>query len=336
MRVPIRWPCRLSARRRVRPQAGHGYPAEEAGALRRAGRNPGCPRRTPRLAAVVLAGLAGWTCMALGGSASAQAPGPATSAEPAQPVDVVGATEIRYDAATEQYTFRGPHVVVTQGLRRLVAPLVLYTGTARRAEMPEGGTITSPTEELSADDLVAELNARHLVADGHAQGRFLDEGEWTQLSADRIEMRDDPDHHDVTATGHVVGARADQELGGDHVVYDRATQRAAIDGHASLARGGDRLQADAVAANLATHDAEATGHVILDRAAEQLHAVADRATYAGGTDTAVLSGHARLTRDRDVVTADTITMDLARNQAHADGSVTIVAYPGAEGQPSPP
>ena len=101
-------------------------------------------------------------------------------------------------------------------------------------------------------------------------------------------------------------------------------------------RGGDRLQADAISANLATRDAEATGHVILDRAAEHVHAVADRATYAGGADTAVLSGHAMLTRDRDVVTADTITMDLAQNRAHADGSVTIVAYPREEGQPSPP
>jgi len=285
---------------------------------------------------VVLAASAPAFAQSPGPATSAPAPGATPAAAASEPVDVVGATEIQYDAATEQYAFRGPQVVVTQGVRRLVAPVVLYTGTTRTADLPEGGTISSPTEELSADHLTAELNARHLVADGHAQGRVLDEGEWTQLAADRIEMRDDADHHDVTATGHVVGTRADEALSGDTVTYDRTTRLAQVDGHASLTRGGDHIQADAISANLGTRDAAATGHVMLDRAGQHVHAVADRATYAGGADTAVLSGHAMLTRDRDVVHADTITMDLAQNRAQADGSVTIVAYPREEGPSSPP
>lgn len=316
-------------------------------------RGPGRDGRRATGTAAVCAALVGLTWAVLGVSApasaqvpapppaaspapSAPAPGAATSTQPPEPVDVVGATEIRYDAATEEYAFRGPQVVVTQGVRRLAATVVLYNGTTRTANLPEGGTISSPTEQLSADHLTAELNARHLVADGHAQGRFLDEGQWTQLSADRIEMRDDPDHHDVTATGHVVGSRADEALSGDSLTYDRSTRLAMVNGHASLTRGGDHIQADAISANLGTRDAEATGHVVLDRADEHVHAIADRATYAGGADTAVLSGHAVLTRDRDVVNADTITMDLAQNRAHADGGVTIVAYPREEGPSSPP
>lgn len=283
--------------------------------------------------------------LAASAPASAQAPAPATPAQPPAPtapaqspapVDVVGATEITYDAATEAYAFRGPEVVVTQGDRRLVATVILYNGATRRADLPEGGIISSPTAELQADHLVAELTARHLTAEGRARGRFLDEGQWTQLSADRIEMRDDADHHDVHAAGNVVGSRGDEELRADSVVYDRASRIATADGHAALTRAGDHLQADAISANLGTRDAQANGHVVLDRAGEHVHAVADRATYAGGANTAVLTGHATLTRDRDVVSADTISMDLAQNRARADGGVTLVTYPREEAQPSPP
>jgi len=73
---------------------------------------------------------------------------------------------------------------------------------------------------------------------------------------------------------------------------------------------------------------------VLDRASEHVHGVADRGTYAGGTATAVLSGHVVLTRDRDVVTAETITMRLNQHVAVADGPATIVAYP-REGEPGP-
>jgi lipopolysaccharide transport protein LptA len=276
-----------------------------------------------------------WVCAAVAAAQPvwAQTPAPA---EPPAPVDVVGATQITYDGATEQYMFRGPQVVVTQGDRRLVSTVVLYNGKTRRAELPEGGTVSGPTAQLTADHIVAELNTRHLTADGHAQGRFLDEGEWAQFAADEIDVRDDPDHHDVHATGHVVGVRADEELRADAVAYDRTTRIATATGAASLTRGGDHLQADAISANLGTNDAEANGHVVLDRADQHLHAVADHATYAGGTETAVLTGHSAVTRDRDVVNADKITMDLAKNRAYADGSATLVAYPRGEGQSSPP
>jgi len=264
--------------------------------------------------------------------ASAQTPAAPPSGAPSLPVDVTGATEIEYDAATEQYTFRGPQVVVTRGDERLVAPVVLYAGTTRRVELPERGTVSTPAEELSADHIVAELSARHLVADGRADGKFLDQGAWTSLAADRLEVRDQGDRRDVVATGHVVAVRGDEELRGDRVTYDRVAQHATVEGGAVLTRGADRLQADQIAVDVAARDAVASGHVVLDRVSEHVHGVADRGTYAGGTETAVLSGHVVLTRDRDVVTAETITMRLSQHVAVADGRPTIVAYP-REGEP---
>ncbi len=261
--------------------------------------------------------------------------GAAASPRPV-PVDVQGASRIDYDAAAEEYTFRGREVVVTRGDQRLAAPVIMYRAAARRAELPERGTVSAPAGQLTADHIVAELASRHLVAEGHVDARFLDEGVWTSMSADRVEATDRPDQREVVATGHVVATRADSELRGDRITYDRAAQHATVEGDAVATRGGDRLQADRIAADLRTHDAVATGHVVLDRAAEDMHGSADRATYAGGTRTAVLSGHARVTRDRDVVTADTITVNMAQHLATADGQFTIVAYPKQGQQGTPP
>ncbi|HYM70635.1 MAG TPA: LptA/OstA family protein, partial [bacterium] len=242
-----------------------------------------------------------------------------------------------YDAATEEYTFRGPRVVVTRGEQRLVAPVIFYRASTRRAELPERGTVSTPTEELTADHIVAELGARHLLAEGQAAGRFLDQGVWASMTADRVEVWDQADRSDVVANGHVVAIRGDQELRGDRVTYNRGAQHATVDGDAVVTRGGDRLQADQVVADLGTRDAVATGHVTLDRTSDAMHGTADRATYTGGTDTTVLTGHAMLTRNRDVVTADTITVNMAQHHATADGQSTVVAYPqqGADQGTSP-
>ena len=269
-------------------------------------------------------------------TSSTPAQGPGTPAAPPVPVDVTGATEIDYDGATEEYTFRGARVVVTRGEQRLVAPVIFYRASTRRAELPERGTVSTPTEELTADHIVAELGARHLLAEGQAAGRFLDQGVWASMTADRVEVWDQADRRDVVADGHVVAVRGDQELRGDHVTYDRGAQHATVDGDAVVTRGGDRLQADQVVADLGTRDAVATGHVTLDRTAEAMHGTADRATYTGGTDTTVLVGHAMLTRNRDVVTADTITVSMAQHHATADGQSTVVAYPQGSDQGASP
>jgi len=291
-------------------------------------------RLGPGTAAALIAFVWGGVGAFVAVPASAQTPPAGPSGAPSLPVDVAGATHIEYDAATEQYTFRGPQVVITRGDERLAGPVVYYAATTRRAELPEHGTVSTPAETLSADHIVAELNARHLIADGRADGKFLDQGVWTSLTADRLEVRDQGDVRDVVATGHVIAVRGDEELRGDRVTYDRATQHATVEGSAVLTRGEDRLQADQIAVDTATRDAVASGHVVLDRASEHVHGVADRGTYAGGTATAVLSGHVVLTRDRDVVTAETITMRLNQHVAVADGPATIVAYP-REGEPGP-
>jgi len=262
---------------------------------------------------------------------------PGASPAPPVPVDVTGASRIDYDAGMEEYTFRGHRVVVVRGEQRLVAPVIVYRASTRRAELPERGTVSSPTGELTADHIVAELAARHLVAEGQVVGRFLDEGTWASMTADRVEVTDQTDRREVVSTGHVVAVRGDEELRGDRVTYDRTGQHATVVGNAVATRGGDRLQADQVIVDLGTHDAVATGHVTLDRAAEAMHGSADRVTYAGLTDTAVLSGHAKLTRDHDMVTADTITVDMAQHRALADGQSTVVAYPSeGAGQPETP
>jgi lipopolysaccharide transport protein LptA len=262
-------------------------------------------------------------------------PAPESAPHPPFPVDVAGADRIEYDAGTEEYVFIGADVVVTRGDERLEAPEIRYDGAKRRAVLPVHGSITSPTMRMEADTLTADLGVRHVLAEGHVTGRFLDDGVWATLTAARIEADDRPDLRRVDAAGgagaEAVVVRGDEELHGSRIVYDRTSQHGSVEGRAIALRGGDRLEADHIEGSLATRDGEATGHVVLERTAggAHVHGTADRATYSGSADTVVLMGHAVVTRDRDSLAADQITVHLTENRAVADGHPKIVAYPQA-------
>ena len=258
---------------------------------------------------------------------------PAAAPQPPAPVDVTGADRIEYDAATEMYTFVGADVVVTRGDERLEAPEIHYDGAKRRAIMPRHGTISAPTMGIEADSITADLGLRHVLAEGHVSGRFLDEGVWATVTAARLEADDRPELRRVDAAGdasaQAVVVRGDEELHGSRIVYDRTTQHGSVEGRALALRGGDRLEADHIEGDLGTKDGEATGNVVLDRTAAgaHMHGTADRATYSGTAGTVVLTGHAVVTRGRDNLAADQITVHLRENRAVADGHSKIIAYP---------
>jgi lipopolysaccharide transport protein LptA len=267
-------------------------------------------------------------------SAAAQTTSPAaapsdTTPKTPVPIDVAGADRIEYDAATESYVFTGAHVVVTRGDQRLEAPEIRYDGARRRAVLADHGTLSAPTMGLEADAITADLGARHAVADGHVHGRFLDGGVWATVAAGHVEADDRPELRRVEAQGDAVIVRGDEELRGGRIVYDRTTQRGSADGDAVAVRGGDRLQADHIDGDFAARAGEAAGHVVLDRAATHMHGTADRAAYSGADDTVVLTGHAVVTRDRDRMEADRITVHLRENRAVADGHPKITAYPSS-------
>jgi len=176
------------------------------------------------------------------------------------PVDVTGATEMEYDAQTEQFRFRGPQVVVVRGTQRLTAPEIFYDASARRAVLPRGGTLSTPTMELSADRITADLPSRHFLAEGNVAGRLLDEGVWARLSAALLVADDRPDLRRAEASGNVVVTRNDEELRGDRVVYDRLTRRGTVEGNAVLTRASDRLSADRITVHLDRNEVLADGH----------------------------------------------------------------------------
>ncbi len=254
---------------------------------------------------------------------------PPSGAPPQLPpaVNVTGATLIEYDAATQQYTFRGPRVIIVRETQRLEASVVVYNAAARRALLPEGGMLSTPTMEVESDQMTVDVGARSFLAEGHVMGRFLDRGVWTALSAGRVEANDSPEMGRAEATRDVVVIREEQQLRGDRVTYDRRSQHGEVEGHADLVWGTDHLQADHVVADLASRDAEATGHIILERGSEGVRGTADRATYSERTHTAVLSGHVILRRVRDILTAEQITLHLDRHLLEAEGRPRLVAFP---------
>lgn len=271
-------------------------------------------------------------------AAAAAPPAPAgatpavSPAQPPAPADVTGASVIEYDARTQQYTFRGRHVVIVQGAQRVEATEILYSAAGRRVSLPQGGTVSSPVMVLSAQRLLADLISRHIEAEGKVVGEFLDEGVWTSLAASRVVADDRPDQRHAEAVGNVVAVRQDEELHGDRIVYDRSTQHAAVEGHAVLRRGQDTLRADRVDVDLDAREARAVGHVLLDRVTPRIHAAAEEAAYSARTETAMLAGHPVVTRDRDSLAADQLSVRLGQGLVAADGHVQIVAY---QGEPEP-
>ncbi len=224
--------------------------------------------------------------------------------------------------------FRGPRVVVVRGTLRIEAPEVRYAERVHEVTLPSGGTVSTPTLEVTADHLLANLRTRHVTAEGRVAGRFSDEADpktWGTFTAHRVEVDDRPEQRQFVATGRVVIVREDRRLSGDRVVYDHQTQQGTVDGQAELARGSDRLRADHVFADLRRHEARADDHVLLDQ--DDIHGAADHATYNELDQTAVLLGNVKILRNRDTLTADRATVLLDRHTAIAEGHVEVVAYP---------
>jgi len=284
-----------------------------------------------KVSVAVLAGLV----FAAAPASRAQVPVPPDQTSPGNPVqsvpaDVTGATRVEYDDKNQQVALEGAPVVVVHGTLRLAAPQIRYSVKEHQVSLPGGGTVSSPTIEVTADRIDAWLRTRHVTAEGHVHGRFLLEGSWAAFAAGRVEADDRPDARQIVATGDVVVKREDAELHGDRLAYDRLTQQGTLDGHAELIRGSDRLRADHLIAYVDRREVEAHDHVLLDR--EDMQGSADQATYTEPTQTAVLSGHVVLTRGKDTLTAERVTVHLDQHTAIAEGRPQMVAYPP---EPSP-
>jgi lipopolysaccharide export system protein LptA len=311
-------------------------------------------RSIPVHVVVVLVTLAGvgwvsrpWAVAAPPGQPAAPSVPKDAGTATSPPIDISGADRIEYDDATQEWVFRGARVVVTRGTMRLEAPEILYHAGDRQVVLPRGGTLATPTFEVTADRLVTLFATRHITTEGHVNGRFLQEeepsstpaappggntpagGKWVTFTANQIEADDRPDARQIIATGQVVIVREDGQLRGDRVTYNRITQQGAADGNAELVRGSDRLRADHVVADLSRREAEARDHVVLEHG--DLRGSADHATYAEGTQTAVLSGHVAVFRGRDTLTAERATVYLDRHLAVVEGHAQIVAYPQGAG-----
>jgi lipopolysaccharide export system protein LptA len=264
-------------------------------------------------ALVVAIGLSPW------GSLAAAAP---------LPLEVTGATRIEYDDSSRQWVFHGARVVVVRGTLRIEAAEIRYAERVREVTLPSRGTVSTPTLEVTADRLMANLQTRHITADGDVAGRFSDVEEpktWATISAHRVEADDRPEQRQLVATGQVVIVREDRRLSGDRVMYDGRTQQGTVDGQAELAQGADHLRADHVFADLRRHEARADDHVQLDH--DEMHGSADHATYHEPDETAVLLGNVKIVRGGDTLTADRATVLLGRHTVIAEGRVQVVTSP---------
>lgn len=285
-------------------------------------------RGTGWATAAMLAAAAGWVAAS---PVAAQPPAQGAGPGGRPSIEVTGATHIEYDDASQQWVFRGARVAVVRGTTRLEAPEILYAERAREATLPRGGTVATPTLEVTADRLAMQLQTRHVTAEGSVSGRFTDQGEsqdtWSTLTADRVVVDDRQDLKQIVASGQVVIVRGDRRLSGDQIVYNHLHRQGTVDGHAELRRGSSLLRAHHIFADLKARQARADDDVQLEH--DDLRGSADHATYSEPEQTAVLQGNVVIQRGRDALTAERVTVLLDRHTVVADGHAQLVAYPGA-------
>lgn len=216
-------------------------------------------------------------------------------AAPAPPLDVEGATYSEYDAETGVWTLRGSPVVVTRAALRLEAGQIVYE---------EKAGIVKATERVIVRHDRLELRAPRVDA------RLADEYVDAQDNVVLIERREDGDVtlHATRVEGWLKQQRA-----------------RAVGSPVELELPQGKLTAPTIEADLSAETADARGGVTFSGRGVRGSSPAARIDRKKGV--AVLSGGATVRRGDDVLTAETITIDLRTERMVATGTPRLTIAP---------
>lgn len=256
---------------------------------------------------------------------SGLAGGVSASAQPPVTVEVTGATYTEYDARTGVWIMRGAPVVLTRGGTRVEAGTIRYESSTGAFASTGGVVVRHDALLLRAARAEGRLRDGYVLAQGEVVVTERRQDGEARLAADRVEVQ--LRERMFAATGRPTLSHRDARLSSERLEYDGRTETVTVTGGAELVVAGGSLRADRIEANLAEQTAEARGSVRFtggDLAGEAPVARVDRRI-----EQATLAGGAVLRRGSDVLTAQTITIDLRTQRAVASGQPRLILGSGA-------
>ena len=144
------------------------------------------------------------------------------------------------------------------------------------------------------------------------------------------------------AEGNVVLTKEATKITGPRAKYDAGRQYAIMTGGATLSDPDGTLTADQVEAFFDEDRAVATGNVHIVSPPRKLDAVSDTAVYymkrpsdPARRERMVLTGHASVVQDNNVVTGDRVTVYLDDKAMNASGQSKLVVKPAPAPAPAP-
>ncbi len=251
--------------------------------------------------------------------------GTAAAARAPLPLEVSGATYAEYDARSGVWLLRGSPVVITRGATRLEAAEIHYD--ERRAVASATGAVTVRHETLTLRAARAEARLREdlVVADGEVVVTARRDGGAAKLTAARVEMN--LARRRVVATGQPALTQQEALLLAARLEFDEPTQTVAAIGGAELILPEGRLVAGRIDASLKDDRAQARDAVRIS--AGDLTGQAPQATLDRRAGLVTLSGGVVLRRGGDLLTAETMVVDLRAQRVVATGGPRLtVGEPG--------
>lgn len=122
------------------------------------------------------------------------------------------------------------------------------------------------------------------------------------------------------------------EVAADNMVVNQSTGQAELTGNVLIAQGKMRLSADHVVVRYDARDKsrisslDATGHVTLVQGADAAEAA--KGVYEVATGLVTLTGDVLVTQGKNVMSGETIVVNLADGTAQASGRVRTILQPG--------
>ncbi len=254
------------------------------------------------------------------------APVPAALAqEPQIPLEVSGATRVEFDDAAGVWRMEGDPVVLVRAGATVRAPVVRFDIRTQIVAVSGGVSFADREVTLSAASMTVWLREARALAEGGVTATVQQDGEPARLRAMRLAVfRTDGR---AVASGGAVVSRGDTVLAGEVIEYEHRAGRATARQSARAQASEATLLADEIDAHFRDEEIAARGNVRL--AYRDIEGRAAHAVFRRRDDLAVLSGAAEVRLGRQIVTADTVRVELQARRVTAAGTAHLVAYPAA-------
>jgi lipopolysaccharide export system protein LptA len=255
---------------------------------------------------------------------------------PRLPIEVTGVTRAEFDDATGVARLEGAPLVATRGQTVVRASRARYDRRSGILTADGGVEASEPGLAIRAEAAEYRLDDEWVAATGSVSMTSAPPASGQPpVTLLAPEVAGSLRTRRFAATGGVTITRGEWTVAGRRADYAEAARTVVVTGDPQVRFAGGVMTAETLTMVLDSETMRAEGSVQMRRA--DLTGQAQRADVSLRAHVAILSGHARIDRGPDRITADVIETTLDGQRITARGaSRLIVATPGPPAGPSPP